>query len=478
MYTFYPWKLIHSLSIGFPDMCGFTAVEDDEDQDYARRIVVDSIVSFRASRTLTHLTLLVGKECDIPLGKILSTCPNLVDLQTSWIDMSMSTAPTCCPNLKSLSFMFGVREDRDYGMDDITKRLPGLERLMASPFYYAKDLRIIQNNCPKLSVIGSHDGLGFPKCDHKLPLDDPTTLGVRTFYVKGLDEDYSRDQDLGNWEHVMEFMQRNRHTLQDVHFSTWLPFNEQPRHAAVTANRNAGTLNRVTSYTQQIQLQEHLRMARMVAQKSPHLKTFDLSSRYRFLANDVGALFDDLASHCELESVIVKLESNDPLMDMGGIERFIQHHSRIDSQLHTLILPYNARLSNDALDTLTALPQLKTLGFSLPLVQGEDADGANISRFIQKLGSGCPQLQRLELRSKDPIPDIVFVELSKLKIKSLHLTMLYLSTHSTLPASMLALLDCPQLQDLRLEPSWQTTKDSNNEYIIGALVRQIHREWW
>ncbi|CDH54737.1 predicted protein [Lichtheimia corymbifera JMRC:FSU:9682] len=306
--------------------------------------------------------------------------------------------------------------------------------------------------------------------------DNSTALGVRTFYVKGHKEDYWMGQDHGNSEHVMEFMKRNSHTLQDIHFSTSLPFNGLPDHAAATADSNvAFTFNRVTSYTQQIDHQQHLCIARMIARNSPHLKTFELSASPHFLADDVGELFHDLSVHCELESAIVRLNSRDPLLEVGGTERFIHHHGTIDLQLHILILPQNVRLSNDALDTLTALPRLRTLGFGLPLVQGDDADGANISRFIQKLGSGCPQLQRLELVSKDPIPDTVFVQLSKLNIKSLHLTMLYLANHNnTMPASILALLDCPQLQDLRLgRPTltfWATSRNPTNKYTISALT--------
>lgn len=102
---------------------------------------------------------------------------------------------------------------------------------------------------------------------------------------------------------------------------------------------------------------------------------------------NVGALFDDLIGLCELESAIVKLTIMDPLEDdMGGIERFIQYHNTIDSHLHTLILPQDVRLSNDALDALTTLPQLTTLGLSLPLVQGEDTDAKRFHASFKNWG--------------------------------------------------------------------------------------------
>ncbi|KAJ8652866.1 hypothetical protein O0I10_011466 [Lichtheimia ornata] len=454
----------------------YHSYEDDE-EDFGSRDVFDTIVSFRSTATLTHLTISVDDLCDIRFGDILSSCPYLVHLETTTINTNMSSAPTCCPNMKSLSFM--LNEDQDFDMDEITKRFPGLERLVASPFYYASDLSIIQNNCPKLKVVGSQNRIGdFPVTSNT---DNTPTAGVHTFYVHDY-EAHWLDPDHGEMGHVMEFMKRNSHTLQDVSFYTSLPFSGPSDQIGVVDVSNAPLFNRMTSYTQQIYVLQHLRMAKMVAQRSPHLKKFELISASNDDTN-AGVFFDDLIGKCKLESVIIRLESFDPLMDMEGIERFIQYHSTIDSQLHTLILPDYVFVSKDALDTLIALPRLKTLGFNWPLVLDEDdssddalddKDGEHAARFIQRLGLGCPQLEHLEISSGYPMPDIIFVQLSKLNIKSLKLATPL--GNNTL-ASLLTLLECPQLQELHIYPPCNT-KDPISNHVRRMLKSKIPSVTW
>ncbi|CDH54748.1 predicted protein [Lichtheimia corymbifera JMRC:FSU:9682] len=454
----------------------YHSYEDDE-EDYGSRDVLDTIISFRSKATLTHLTISVDELCDIPLGDILSSCPYLVDLETTYINTNMSTAPASCPNMKSLSFM--LNEDQDFDMDDITKRFPGLEKLAVSPFYYATDLKIIQDNCPKLRVIGSHENGDFPATSNP---NDMLTAGVRTFYVHDY-EAHWLDEDQGDMEHVMEFIKQNSHTLQDITFYTSLPFSGPSDQVGAVDVSNIPQFNRMTSYTQQIYIPQHLRIARMVAQKSPHLKKFELISAFDD-DTDAGVFFEDLIGHCKLEVAIVRLACFDPLLDMERIERFIQYHGTIDSQLHTLILPDYGFISTGALDTLIALPRLKTLGFGLPLVFDEDdtsenglddADGEHAARFIQKLGLGCPQLEHLEITSGSrPIQHIIFVQLSKLKIKSLKFA---IPVNSNTLASLLTLLECPQLQELHIYPACNT-KDPMSNYVRKMLKSKIPSVTW
>lgn len=418
--------------------------------------------------------LFADESYHIPFADILSNCPSLVDLDISYIDSNMSTAPASCPNMKSLAFR--LDEDQYFVMDDITKRFPGLEKLMVSPFHYTRALGIIQDNCPKLKVIGNHGIDDFPA---RSEYDDTSSaVGVRVLYVNSYITDWV-DLDQGETEHMVEFMQRNSGTLEEVLFYAPFPYNGQQgdSHPAASADSNDFTFSRMTNFTQrEICGPQHLHIPRLVAQKSPHLKKFELL-RGDFNGDEgpvyvnVGELFDDLIGLYTLESAIVKLTSKDPTVDVGGIERFIQYHSRIDSQLHTLLLPQNVRLSSDALDSLAALPQLKTLGLGLPLMQGEGVE--KVSRFIQKLGSGCPQLKRLELVSKGPIPDIIFSQLSKLNIKSLQLIMLSRAA----PASLLSLLECPQLQELHIYPRCSKS-DQNNIYIKKMLESKIPKLSW
>lgn len=234
-----------------------------------------------------------------------------------------------------------------------------LERLVVSPFNYASDLRIIQNYCPNLRVIGTQNRVGdLPATsDH----DNTPTPGVRTFHVQD-NENHWLNEDHGYMDHVMEFMQRNSDTLQDVSFYASFPFNQRFEDVADFDTSNPPLFNRMTSYSQEIDTLQHEIMASMVAQQSPHLKKFELVSTGNE-ETDVGVFFDELIGRCKLEEAIVRLPCRDELGDAEGIERFIQYHSTIDSQLHTLILPQGLYVSSHALDSLIALPRLKALGF-------------------------------------------------------------------------------------------------------------------
>ncbi|KAJ8652862.1 hypothetical protein O0I10_011462 [Lichtheimia ornata] len=403
-----PFPSLRVLSILRPLFLTRYSYEDEDEDDVNSGLILDTIISFQAT-TLTHLTIFVEEGCDIPFANIIRSCPHLVDLKMSWVDTNMSTAPTCCPNMKSLSFM--INHGDEFDVDDITKRFPELERFMVTPFYYAGDLRIIQSNCPKLRVIGNSSQDCDDDDDDCTPpsSDDSTTIavGVRSFLIK--DDGHWLDEDHG--VQCFDYVQSN-----DKLYST----NTPP--AASTHGQHGCT--ELTPF-----------------------KKLDLYPTYTMNAN-VGALFDDLIGLCELESAIVKLTIMDPLEDdMGGIERFIQYHNTIDSHLHTLILPQDVRLSNDALDALTTLPQLTTLGLSLPLVQ---------VLFIA-----------------DPIPDIVFVRLSNLKVKSLRLVMSFLLMNKA-PTSLLTLMECPQLEDLQIYPACNP-KDT---YIRRALESKIPSVSW
>ncbi|KAJ8654720.1 hypothetical protein O0I10_009611 [Lichtheimia ornata] len=137
------FPLLKALTINqVRDSAGDDYDDYDEDDEYGSGYLRDIIASFRSTATLTQLKIFAYESCYIPFADILSNCPSLVDLEATCIDSDMSTAPASCPNLKSLSFM--LNEDQHFDMNDITKRLPGLERLVASPFQYAKDFGIIK----------------------------------------------------------------------------------------------------------------------------------------------------------------------------------------------------------------------------------------------------------------------------------------------------------------------------------------------
>ncbi|KAI7878395.1 hypothetical protein K492DRAFT_179894 [Lichtheimia hyalospora FSU 10163] len=427
--------------------------------------------------SLTHLTISIYNN--ITLADVLNSCPHLVYLKASNIgDDDMSTAPECHPRLKTL-VLSSYRDGLD--IHGITKRLPALQVFSAYPFEESNDLKVVQDNCPNLKMIGCNDQENwYDRVPYITSNDqDPNdTIGVHTLYV---DYDETNMPDF-KVKGVIHFLIRNRHTLQDIYF--WSPLGcsdtkeDDPSntpilsHAiqATTYNNHDDRFDQMTSYSQYIYHQNCMLMARWVARKSPHLKKVELEESYHISVNieiDIGAFFDDLIGLCDLETLKVSLNL-DVSMDMGSIERFIQYHSTFDSQLHTLILPKNTRLSMDALDVLATLPRLQTLSISLPLVQDEDPDGEHISGFIHKLAQGCPQLTHLEIRTDGPIHDSIFLQLSELHVTTLELGMGFYE--DKLPLGLLSLTQCPNLKVLHID-------DLYHHYPYEATAKLNLSDW-
>ncbi|KAJ8652863.1 hypothetical protein O0I10_011463 [Lichtheimia ornata] len=419
---------------------------DDDDDDSNPGIA--ALVSLGS--TLTHLEITTSAY-GVWLGEILSSCPNLVHLQMDSVDTDMDKGPECHPNLKRLLFLL---YDEDSDIDDITKRLPGLEVFVANPFYETEDLKILQDNCPNLKVVGCND---YDASYFYVPTTTTTTrrsqnygdqqdcIGVHTFYVDCYEYVYWT-VDLKD---VMDFMRRNSHTLQHVYFYIDLGGGDDnvPILNHVIQAADGALFKSMTTFVNCIGDYSDILLTRWVVRESPHLKEIKLilSRCYRPHEIDTSALFDDLIGHCELESVIFELHGNPTTMDMEGAERFIRYHVTFDSLLHTLTLPKHTRLSKDALDVLARLPRLRNLSFCWPLMkedQEEEGDHEKCSDFIGKLD----RLQHLEICSDELVPDDVFLQLSKLNIISLNLYIPILKLPT--PTILLSLLQCPNLQKL------------------------------
>ncbi|KAI7878396.1 hypothetical protein K492DRAFT_209002 [Lichtheimia hyalospora FSU 10163] len=394
------------------------------DCDYTAELSRETLASLPS---LTHLTI-KAYETNLTLGDILNSCPQLVYLHTECVDHDVSTAPEFHSRLKSLLLWEYLSE---LDIPAIIKRLPALEVFVANPFYYSENLKVVQDHCPNLKLIGCND---YDRYHHETTIssdnDDDGTAGVHTFVI-----DY--DEEFGkpfHAKHVMNFMIRNRHTLQNIHF--WPPGcgdveendpSDTPilSHAIqATANDNHDDqFNQMTRYTQYISHQDDILMARWAARKSPHLKEVELVENDYNGVNieiDIGAFFDDLIGLCDLETLKISLNL-DVSMDMGSIERFIQYHSTFDSQLHTLVLPKNTRLSMEALDALATLPRLKHLSIHFPLVQDDedDPDGEHFPQFIHQLAVECPRLEYLKIVFHAAIADKIFLRLSELQYQQL-----------------------------------------------------------
>ncbi|CDH54726.1 predicted protein [Lichtheimia corymbifera JMRC:FSU:9682] len=429
---------------GFPRLMSRTHPRDDDyddydedDEDYISPIDKEIAALVSVGSTLTQLKIMTCGD-GIWFGEILSSCPNLVHLETYDVHTDMEDAPECHPNLKRL--LFWLSEDES-DIHDITKRLPELEVFSANPIYDSNDLKILQDNCPNLKVIGCNDY--DASCFHVPTTSTSITtrghqhyIGVHTVYIDRHESNHFQ-VDIRD---IVNFMKRNSHTLQHVYF--YVPVGGSADDVAIFNHAGDGALfNSVTSLINCMNDHDDMLLPRWIARESPHLKEIKISkSESSHLHGiDTGALFDDLIGHCELESVTFQLHG-DPTMDTGGVERFIQYHGTFDSLLHTLILPKHTHLSKDALEALTKLPRLENLSISWPLTKEEDQEDENSSHLIGKLD----RLQHLEIFSDDVVPDDVFLQLSKLNITSLNLYIPILK----LPTILLSLLQCPNLQEL------------------------------
>ncbi|CDH54732.1 predicted protein [Lichtheimia corymbifera JMRC:FSU:9682] len=458
----------------FPSLHTLIAVfsrNDDHDDNMVSRSV--AIVSSLGS-TLTHLEITTSEHADahgrsVWLGEILSSCPNLVHLKTYDVHTGMENAPECHPNLKRL--LLWTYNDL-LPIDDITKRLPGLEVLVANAFYDTEDLKILQDNCPNLKVVGYND----PKASYfYVPTTTTTTtrsqnhgdqqdcIGVHTFYVDRHELNVF-EVDLND---IMDFMRRNKNALQHVYFYT--PLRDEGEvdnsipilnlNRAVQAADDGARFNSMATFVNTILDDSDMPLTRWIAQRSLGLKEIKLlrDMIYGRREVDTSALFDDLIGRCGLESVIIQLHG-DPTMDTEGAERFIRYHGTVDSPLHTLTLPNHTRLSKDALDTLTKLPRLENLSISWPWMKEEDQEDEKCSDFIGKLD----RLQHLEICSDEVVPDDIFLQLSKLNITSLNLYIPILNLPT--PTVLLFLLQCPNLQKLTV---------SHSRHEVEPLIGEI-----
>ncbi|KAI7878399.1 hypothetical protein K492DRAFT_209006 [Lichtheimia hyalospora FSU 10163] len=432
---------------------------------------------------LTHLTIRTHYY-NINLSDILNTCPNLVYLQADNRTDDMSTAPERHPRLKALLLW---EDDAEIDFPEITKRLPALQVFSANPLYYSEHLKVVQDNCPYLKVLGFNDHREWYGYVPTISSgDDHNTAGVHTLYI----DYYDMNWLLIRIKDIMNFMIRNRHTMRDIYFNCPLPCpateENDPSGTPILSHAIHATdddnyddrFNQMANYTQEIGDQNHLLMARWVARKSPHLKQMELEwmPETPDVDIDTSALFDDLIGLCELESVTINL-ATDSSMDMGGIERFIQYHSTFDSHLHTFTLPNDIRLHHDTLNLLATLPRLKHLSIGFPLVKDEedDPDGEHFSQFIHQLAVGCPQLEHLEISFYGPIHDNIFLRLSELQVTSLELGMRYYE--DKLPIGLLSLLQCPHLQVLDINVFW--SKDKPFSDTIRNMLKStidVHEE--
>ncbi|KAI7878400.1 hypothetical protein K492DRAFT_218130 [Lichtheimia hyalospora FSU 10163] len=450
------FKSLHTLVLHAPD-----GVEEFNDTEIPKKTLAS--LPF-----LTHLTIRADYY-NINLSDILNTCPNLVYLQADSCNDDMSTAPECHPRLKALLLWEYYDE---FDIPEITKRLPALQVFVVNPSYESEDLKIVQDNCPNLKVIGLNDHRSWYGYVPSSMNHGDDRIGVHTLYINNYDLNWFSV----NIKDIIECMKRNHHTLQHTLIYCVLPYNvvqdgndtsELDHAIQVDSGGDSYLFGQMTNYEQYIDDQQALLMARWVIGKSPRLKKLKLTGCYGGTGTiDMGALFDDLTGLCELESITIDDVNADPSMDMGSIERFIQYQRTIDLHLHTLTLPKNTQLSNGVLEVLATLPRLENLGIHFPLARDEDPDGEHFSTFIHKLALGSPRLKYLKISSDGAIPDNIFIRLSELPIKTLNLYIPFYKTK--LPLSLLSLLQCSQLENLCIG-RFSGERDPSNDAIRNML---------
>lgn len=341
--------------------------------------------------TLEHLDVRSSDDHDhFSLGDILSTFPQLTWLRChgNMGDMA-TTAPTHCPKLKTLLFSMSNHTLQYEHIMDLTTRFPELRQLAIHPCKDTRALTSIPEHCPRLKI------LYYNSVNH---VSSISNLGLESYQQKdGIEALHlgskSKEPILVDIEDLVSFLKCHHHSLQhlDLRYmltdASIISFGSLV-HDDDDDDDDEGTLfESLRSYSQTVYSNEDLLLSRWLIKRSPHLKKVELqededdtTSKY-----DLGPLFDDLACLDELEDLQVDIGCE----KIGNsTSRFLEHHSKIDSLLHTLVFPKNFHVRGEMADLLGSLRRLERLS-----IQMYDASNLN---GIQE---GCPQLRHLTIYS-------------------------------------------------------------------------------
>lgn len=153
--------------------------------------------------SLTHLDIW---NCPgLRLRDILESCPNLVSLTLSMVDLIMP--PLCYPKMTHLSLQYIQGEPLTYDtMVDLLSWFPSLLSLEISPIPDCRFLTVIHKHCPYLQVLY----YGFV---HGEPYDVDVYPDRKGIALAHLNESHFYMQD-----DLIQFVHMHQHSLETLHF--------------------------------------------------------------------------------------------------------------------------------------------------------------------------------------------------------------------------------------------------------------------
>lgn len=338
--------------------------------------------------TLEHLDMRSDNYEHFSLGDILSTFPQLTWLRCHGNMGDMDSAPIHCPKLKTLLFWMPDNVLHYDHIMDLTIRLPELIQLAIHPCIDTRALASIHENCPHLKSL-YYNSIN--------PTSSISNLGLESYEqedgIESLHLGYQSDKRMRvDIQHLVSFLKRHHHSLQHLDLcylltdSSITNFGDMVRDDDDDDDEGA-LFESLRSYSHKLCSNEDLLFSRWLAKRSPHLKKVVLQEEKNgsTSVDDLGPLFDDLGYLDELEYLRVDIGCE---RVRDGACHFLQHHSKIDSLLHTLVFPKNFHVGLKTSDLLGSLSRLERLSMLM-------YDASNLNG----LQEGCPRLRHLTVYS-------------------------------------------------------------------------------
>lgn len=338
--------------------------------------------------TLEHLDVRSDDHDHFSLGDILSTFPQLTWLRCHGNIGDISSAPSLCLKLKTLLFWMPDNVLDYKHVMDLTARLPQLTQLAIHPCTDTRALTSIYEHCPHLKVL-YYNSINHASNISNVGLESyQQEDDIESLHLGCQSEEKAMRVDI---QDLVSFLNRHHHSLRHLDFCYLLTDASIISFGSVVPGDDEGALfESLRSYSQTVYSDEDLLALRWLAKRSPHLKKIMLQEeededegitpRY-----DLGPLFDDLACLDELEHLRVDVGCQST---SNSACRCLQHHSNIDSHLHTLEFPRNFRIGVGASDFLGSLPRLERLSMHV-------YDAYN----LLGLQEGCSRLRHLTVYS-------------------------------------------------------------------------------
>lgn len=397
-------------------------------------------------QSLTDLTVL---HCPgIRLCDILETCPNLVSLKTSSVDIVMPLSPSSLyPKMEHLVLDDIPDSARTYdSMVDVISEFPSLLSLGVSPTPYSFPLISVHEYCPYLQVMF---------CETMR--DDVDTRNLRPDR-KGITSAYLGSGGFYLQDDLIDYLLQNRNTIQVFEFGAELEDGHDP-----IWNISSGRLMRRQQQSSQldpspseilfphlIQLdfrnlstQQSMPLLKWIVLNAPNLKVIQLDD-IQFTPDITDALIKmKHLSKIQLDFKNYVFYGVDMPDSYTGVTQFFEHHIAMGDQStlqHLGILFDDLHISQfEWLSMLSRLRRLKNLELSTTM-----AMTGHCKQVMAEIFQGCPALETLTLDAWDGFADGVLECLYQLS----HVRYLTIRGSSLSKVNLLSIAKMPGLERL------------------------------